>query len=251
MRIRPSVYLVVAAILCQPLSAVAEPSKAAPTSPASNASPPRDAIVLFDGRNLDAWLSQKPRQWEESDGPADWKILKDGSLEVAPGTGSLITKQKFGDMKLHFEYRLTHEKTNGGVFLMTRYELGIKNGEAHGNDLQYGCAFENLQNPARPRAAALKPGDEWQIVDVDFRAPRIGAVGKATENARATVVLNGITIHDDVELGPRKGAGKRLGDASTGPLMLQEHGTSYQFRNIWLIDRSGRSHKGSQSASSK
>ena len=52
---------------------------------------PRGAIVLFDGRNLDAWLSQKDRQWEESDGPADWKILKDGSLEVVPGAGSLIS----------------------------------------------------------------------------------------------------------------------------------------------------------------
>src|SRR3954454_4046953 len=175
MRIRSSVYLVVAAILWQPLSAVAEPSKAAPTSPASNASPPRDAIVLFDGRNLDAWLSQTPRQWEESDGPADWKILKDGSLEVAPGTGSLITKQKFGDIKLHFEYRLPHAKTNGGVFLMARYELGIKNGEGNGKDRQYGCAFENLEKPVRPMAPALNPGDQWQVVDVDFRAPRIGA----------------------------------------------------------------------------
>jgi hypothetical protein len=251
MRIRLSLCVTIVAILWQPLRSFAEPSKAAATSVASKASPPRDAIVLFDGRNLDPWVSQKPRQWEDSDGPADWKILKDGSLEVVPDTGSLITKQKFGDIKLHFEYRLTHEKTNGGVFLMARYELGIKNGEANGNDLQYGCAFENLQKPMRPRAPALKPGDQWQIVDVDFRAPRIGADGKATENARATVVLNGIKIHDDVELGPRKGAAKRLGDASTGPLMLQEHGTAYQFRNIWLVDRSDHSHKASQSASSK
>ena len=72
--------------------------------------------MLFDGRNLDSWLSQKDRQWEESDGPADWKILKDGSLEVVPGTGSLISKKRFGDFKLHFEFRLPNEKTNGGVF---------------------------------------------------------------------------------------------------------------------------------------
>jgi hypothetical protein len=247
MRIGLLVSLIVAVILYQPLRSVAEPSRAT----ASKTSPPPGAVVLFDGRNLDAWLSQKPRQWEDSDGPADWKILKDGSLEVVPGTGSLITKQKFGDIKLHFEYRLTHEKTNGGVFLMARYELGIRNGEANGNDLKYGCAFENLEKPVRPAAPALKPGDQWQVVDVDFRAPRIAEDGKVRDNARATVVLNGIKIHDNVELGPRKGAAKRLGDASTGPLMLQEHGTAHQFRNIWLIDKSREPQPGQRTAADR
>ena len=91
---------------------------------------------------------------------------------------------------------------------MARYEFGIKNGEGSGPP--YGCSFENLQKPQRPIAAALKPGAEWQIVDVDFRAPRVDATGKRiVKNARATVVLNGIKIHDNVELGPRKGAAKR------------------------------------------
>ena len=171
--------------------------------------------MLFDGGNLDAWVSQKDRQWEDSDGPADWKILKGGTLEVVPGTGSLITKKRFRDFKLHLEYRLTNEKTNGGVFLMARYELGIKNGEGKGKDPQYGCAFENLQKPLRPIAPALKPGAEWQTLDVDFRSAAPGCSGKTSENARATVLLNGIKIHDNVELGPRKGAAKRLGDAST------------------------------------
>src|SRR5689334_21665506 len=128
MRLKLSIYLIPALVFGFALRAQAEASELA----SAKTSPPASAIVLFDGRNQDAWLSQKPRQWEESDGPADWKILKDGSLEVVPGTGSLITKRKFGDMKLHVEYRLTHEKTNGGVFLMARYELGIKNGEGNG-----------------------------------------------------------------------------------------------------------------------
>jgi hypothetical protein len=214
---------------------------AAPATPDSAAieasnSVPRDAIVLFDGRNLDSWLSQKDRHWEESDGPADWKILKDGSLEVVPGAGSLISKKRFSDFELHFEFRLAHDKTNGGVFLLARYELGIKNGGGKGP--QYGCSFENLQKPRRPIAAALKPGSEWQVVDVTFRAPRVDASGKVVENARGTVLLNGVKIHDDCELGPRKGAAKRLGDSNSGPIMLQEHGSAYQFRNIWIVDRS-------------
>jgi hypothetical protein len=192
--------------------------------------------VLFDGTKLDAWSSQKAKSWEEADGPADWKILEAGVLEVVPGAGSLITKQRFGDIKLHVEYRLPEPNTNGGVFLMCRYELGIKN--AAGNDPQPGVAFENLQKPIRPTTSALKPGSEWQVLDVDFRAPRLEGEQKAVENARATVVLNGKTIHDNVELGPRKGAAKRLGDVTEAPLMLQEHGTRYQFRNIWVVDGS-------------
>src|SRR5215212_400447 len=178
--------------------ASADPLTAEEPSQPSNGNPPRGAIVLFDGRNLDAWASQKDRQWEDSDGPADWKILKDGTLEVVPGAGSLITKRRFSDFKLHLEERLTMEKTNGGVFLMARYELGIKNGEGNGNEPQYGCAFENLQKPLRPLAPALKPGAEWQTLDVDFRAPRLDASGNTVENARATVLLNGTKIHDNV-----------------------------------------------------
>ena len=236
MRAKQSYWLAVIALAVLPLTTMAEGTDVDRTKSTESSAPPREALVLFDGHNLDAWQSQQDRQWEKSDGAADWKILKDGSLEVVPGAGSLITKKQFGDMKLHFEFRLPNEKTNGGVFLMARYELGIKNGE--GKDLQYGCAFENLQKPIRPTVAALKPGSDWQNVDVDFRAPRLDTSGKTSENARATVLLNGIKIHENVELGPRKGAAKRLGDAAVGPLMLQEHGTAYQFRNIWIVQRS-------------
>jgi hypothetical protein len=221
---------------CLPAATPSDPSDKQPDVPGPSGTPPKDAIVLFDGSNLDAWASQKNKSWEEIDGSADWKILDGGILDVVPGTGSLITKQRFGDIKLHCEYRLVEPNTNGGVFLMCRYELGIKN--AADLEHQSNIAFENLQQPIRPTTSALKPGREWQVLDVDFRAPRLDSERKVLENARATVFLNGVRIHDNVELGPRKGAAKRLGDATQAPLMLQEHGTRYQFRNIWLVDQS-------------
>jgi hypothetical protein len=222
--------------ICAALSTLAEADSPGRKLSTLNAPPPKDAIVLYDGTDLSAWLSQRDRKWEDTDGPADWKIRDDGSLEVVPGAGSLITKQHFSDFRLHLEYRLLGLPTNGGVFLMCRYELGIKQVEDGGR--QYGGAFENLRNPIQPLVQATLPPREWQTLDVEFRAPRLDKNRATKENARATVWLNGKLIHNDVELGPRKGAAKRLGDAVAAPLMLQEHGAPYQFRNIWIIDRS-------------
>ena len=60
---------------------------------------PSDAIVLFDGRNLDAWESA-----ETSGQPAPWK-LEDGILICSPKTGYIRTKASFGDIQLHLEFR--------------------------------------------------------------------------------------------------------------------------------------------------
>jgi 3-keto-disaccharide hydrolase len=197
-------------------------------SPTLNAPAPKGAVVLFDGKNLDQWASQKERHWETSDGPADWK------LEVVPGAGSVIAKKKFGDCQLHIEFRLTKQGTNGGIFLMSRYELAIRDSST---DSKTDCGiFENLKLPVYPDVRASLPRTKWQTFDVTFRAPRLNSDGKVVRKARATVLLNGIKTHDDVELGDRKGAAKRLGEATAGPLMLQEHADPYQFRNIWIIE---------------
>jgi peroxiredoxin len=206
------------------------------SSPTFNAPPSDGAIILFDGTNLDAWASQRDRKWEESDGPADWKILPDGALEVIPGAGSLITKRKFGDCRLHLELRMLGKETNGGVFVMCRYELGVKDSGDEG--VAHIGAFENLREPIRSASKAVTNDLDWQSLDVEFTAPRLDDRGKSISSARASVWLNGVKIHDDIELGPRKGAAKRLGDAVVAPLMLQEHGSAYQFRNVWLVERS-------------
>ena len=229
-------YSLAILLICVALAFAGETAAPEPTPPALGAPSPAGAIVLFDGADLDEWASQRDRKWEESDGPADWKIIDDGSLEVVPGAGSLITKRRFGDCKLHLELRLLEDETNGGVFIMCRYELGVKDSASGGR--AFIGAFENLRKPIRPLTNAADLALQWQTLDVEFRAPRLDDNGKTTEDARATVWLNGVLIHDDVELGPRKGAAKRLGNAAAAPLMLQEHGAAYQFRNIWIVDQS-------------
>ena len=201
---------------------------------ALGALPPAGAIGLFDGTNQDAWLSQMDRRWEESDGPADWKVTPEGWLEVVPGAGSLITKQRWRDFQLHYEFRLPPSEVNGGVFLLARYELGI----SASSDGSSRCGgVDNLHERIRPTVRADLGPNEWQSVDVEFRAPRFDDANKVRENARATVLFNGVMIHDNVELGPRKGAAKRLGDSPDGPIMLQDHGSTHWFRNIWIVER--------------
>jgi len=204
-----------------------------------NMAAPEDAIVLFDGTNLDAWLSQKTKDWLNSDGPAnDWLISPGGSLEVVPESGSLISKKVFNDFKLHFEFRLLGEKTNGGVYLLARYEVNIK--DSYGLVGSSPCgALGNIAIPENPEAKfnAAYPPMHWQSCDIDFRAPRFDPVSnKKIENARISVILNGLKLYDNAEPEKLKGAAKRLGEEASGPIMLQEHGTAYQFRNIWIVE---------------
>ena len=224
-----------AALLGCGVASAAESASTATST--TNPAPPQDAIILFDGADQDAWHSQTNKKWEESDGAADWKLTQNGALEVVPNAGSLISKQRFGDFKIHFEFRLPEGDINGGVFLLARYEFGIKGSASAPEGLPCG-AFENFKSPIRPSTKVLSPPNEWQTVDIDFQAPRFNDKGKLTKKARATAWLNGVLIHEDVELGDRKGAAKRLGDAPAGPIMLQDHGEAYQFRNIWVVEKS-------------
>lgn len=213
------------------------------TSPTLNAKPPKDAIVLFNGKNLDAWTKVLEKDWLVGGAPADnFKILPDGILEVVPHEAgfyeSIITKQKFGDIKLHLEFRLLGGTTNGGVYLQSRYELNIK--DAYGEPGVTPIGFGNIANPKDlyPDVNVAFPPMQWQTFDIDFRAPRFDATGtQKIENARITVIHNGVTIYKDVEIIEVKGSTARLGEAGVGPLYLQDHGSAYQFRNIWLIDK--------------
>ena len=203
-------------------------------SPTLNAKPPIGAVVLYDGKNLDAWAKQKDRQWLVSDGPVTaWK-LADGAVESAPGSGSIITKQAFGDFKLHAEFR-TLGPVNSGIFLQTRYEIGIN--ESYGRLDGPTCGgLGNAPTDAPARTRATLPPFQWQTFDIEFRAPRFDAAGTKTASACVTVLLNGVALYEQFELQPPKGAARRLGEAATGPLMLQEHGEPIQFRNIWLVE---------------
>jgi hypothetical protein len=205
------------------------------TPPTLGATPPQGAVVLFDGKNLDAWATKAGKNWLEEAGPAKWKITDDGAMEVVPGTDSIISHQKFGDSHIHVEFRTLGAPTNSGVFIQNRYEVNIN--ETYGQ-LEKGAngGLDNCTEKVPPAKRASLPPLAWQTLDIDFRAPRFDAAGKKTANARATVVLNGVKIYDNQALDQPHGAAGRFGEAPSGQLQLQEHGVPVQFRNIWVME---------------
>jgi hypothetical protein len=195
--------------------------------------PPKDAVVLFDGSNLDRWKSPG--------GPARWKVA-DGYMETAPGAGQIETKEKFGDIQLHIEWAapspphgVGQDRGNSGVFLMGQFEIQVLDSYKADTyaDGQAGAIYG--QYPPLFNASRL-PG-EWQAYDIAFRRPRFDTSGKLLEPARITVFHNGILVQNNEEpFGPTSWL-KWLPYADhgdRGPISLQDHDHPVRYRNIWL-----------------
>lgn len=187
--------------------------------------PPEGAVVLFDGKDASPFVHDGGK-------PSSWEIV-DGALEA--GKGDLLTKETYQDFRLHVEFRIPEPpdkaKGNSGLYLQRRYEVQILDsfGEAPAAN---GCG--SLYKQRAPDKNAGKKAGEWQSYDITFRAPRWDADGKKTENARITVVWNGVKVHDNVELTAKTGNGRPEGPAP-GPVVLQSHGSKVRFRNIWIV----------------
>jgi len=228
-------FIVIALLVIAPLPVIAQPTTRSDRSGDSatlGTPPPAGAIVLFDGKNLDAWAKKAGKDWLKEDGPAAWKLVDGGAVEVVPGSDCIITRQKFGDFRLHVEFKTLGTKTNSGVYLQTRYEVNVSEQGGSPSGTLDNCTDKSR----RPTVDPSKGAQQWQTLDIDFRAPRFDGAGKKTASARATIALNGVKLYEDQQLDPPHGAAGRLGEAATGPLMLQEHGTPLQFRNIWVVE---------------
>lgn len=197
------------------------------------AGPPSDAYVLFDGKDLNLWLNSKNK-------PAQWKI-ENGYMEVN-GTGSIQTKQSFGDCQLHIEWATPEkvsgngqERGNSGVFFMNRYELQIL--DSYQNKTYPDGQAASIYGQYPPLVNACRGPGKWQSYDAIFRRPVFGQNGKVIQPARITVLHNGVLVQDNVEfLGTT--AHKKSATYSPHedklPISLQDHGNPTRFRNIWI-----------------
>lgn len=190
--------------------------------------PPQNALVLFDGSNVDNWQSK-------SGGGPTWEILAPDILQVRKG--SIVTKELFKDCYLHLEFRTPfmpnkkgQKRGNSGVYLQGLYEIQILDSFGlSGKDNECGGIYKI----AKPLQNACLPPLEWQTYDITFRAAKFND-GRKVKNARITVYHNGELIHDETELPKPNGGALSSDESQPGGLMLQDHNDPVQFRNIWL-----------------
>ncbi len=191
-------------------------------SPTLGAKPPQGAVVLFDGSSVANFEGAK--------------LTPEKTLEH-----ECSSKQAFGDHKLHLEFCTPFKplargqaRGNSGVYVQSRYEVQVLD--------SFGLEGENnecggIYSIARPIVNMCYPPLTWQTYDIDFTAARY-EVGKnkKVKNARITVVHNGVTVLDDVEL--LTGTPGRWEEGpNPGPLFLQGHGNPVVFRNIWVVEK--------------
>ncbi len=195
--------------------------------------PPKGATVLFDGSDFS--------QWTDCDGgEVPWKIVN-GAMEIIPDTSykcdkiqGIMTKQTFRDFHLHVEFRLPDsENTNSGVYLLKRYEIQIYH--SHQEPFSPGMGG-SLYRQKMPDVNVGRAKGEWETYDIIFRSPRFEILDdffRKIEDARITVIHNGVVTHNNVIVQSQTGVGFPE-TPEPGPIMLQDHGARVQFRNIWI-----------------
>jgi len=223
----------------QPAKELPQPKVITPGSPNHPELAPSDAIVLFDGTSFDAWTKTdgKPVEWT-----LDNAKVKGSAMTCKPGSGSIMTKQTFGDMQIHIEFATpkadadaglkSQARGNSGVYIQGRYEVQVLDSYQNETypDGQCGAVYKQHA----PLVNVCRAPGEWQTYDIVFTAAKFDAAGKKTASPRVTVLHNGVLIQNNVEItGPTGGA---MGEDETKPggLMLQDHGNFVQYRNVWV-----------------
>ncbi len=224
---------------------VYEPVPPVVTPGATDAEPPSDAIVLFDGKNLDQWVMNRDKS------PATWTVA-DGIMTVkkGPGGGNIETKRTFKNYQLHVEWRIPENITgtdqargNSGVFLASTgpgddgYELQVL--DSYNNKTYVNGQAGSIYKQGIPLVNANRKPGEWQTYNVVWTAPTFNADGSVKTPAYVTVFFNGVLVQNHFQLqGETLYVGKPFYKAyDRAPIKLQAHGDRSEpisYRNIWV-----------------
>lgn len=205
--------------------------------------PPSDAVILFDGTDLDEWVATR------GGGPAGWTV-QDGVVTVNKASGDIQTRRSFGSYQIHLEWRVPAGTTgegqsrgNSGLFLAglsgpdSGYELQIL--DSFGNETYVNGMAGSIYKQAIPLANPTRAPGEWNEYDVIWNAPTFTPAGELATPAEVTVFFNGVVVQDGFVL---RGDTRYIGTPSytahgPAPIRLQAHGDPsppISFRNIWV-----------------
>lgn len=206
------------------------------STPTAIVTAPSDAVILFDGKDLDKWKNSEG-------GPAEWEV-KEGVFTVKKGSGDISTKREFNDFQLHIEWSVPSEITgkeqargNSGIFLQGIYELQVL--DSYNNRTYSNGQAGSIYKQTPPLVNAMRKPGEWNVYDIIYTAPRFKDDGSLFSQAKVTVLHNGIVIQNHTSI---KGNTPYIGlptytKHGKGPIKLQDHGDPSEpisYRNIWL-----------------
>ncbi len=194
----------------------------------TDAAPPSDAIVLFDGTDLSKW-----------NGAQNWKV-EEGAMIA--GKGVVRSKETFGDCQVHIEWSAPmpakgsgQGRGNSGVFLMGRYEIQVL--DSFENETYFDGQAGAIYKQTPPMVNAMRAPGEWNSYDLFWTAPKFQDDGSLKSPAYITAIHNGVLILNHFELRgdtPFNRPPKYEKHEDKGPIALQDHGNPVRFRNIWV-----------------
>lgn len=218
---------------------------AAVSAPADEPKPGQ--VKLFNDTNLMGWKAKDPAKSRWVVG--GFKMNADKPAELAPvaaadttatrvlanvvgGGTDLFTEKTFGDGTYEVEF-MVPKGSNSGIYLMGEYEVQVLDSYGKPDDKLGQGDLGALYSAAAPKTNAAKKPGEWQTFVIEFQAPKFDADKKKTANAKfVKVTLNGVVLHENVEMkGPTPG-GLTGKEASKGPLLFQGDHGPVAFRNV-------------------
>lgn len=194
---------------------------------------PSDAVILFDGKDLSAWVGEKGDA-------APWTV-SDGVFTVKSGSGSILTKQKFENFQLHIEWRVPVDikgqgqgRGNSGLYLQGIYEVQIL--DSYESETYKNGMAGSIYKQTPPLVNAMRKPGEWNTYDVIYSAPIFKEDGTYRVPPMVTVLFNGVLVqYNTVILGTTEYIGlPNVKKHGAGPILLQDHGDPLSFRNIWI-----------------
>jgi hypothetical protein len=202
---------------------------------------PSDAVILFDGKNLDEWVSPKDQS------AAKWSVAGD-LLTVNKAAGDIETKRKFDSFQLHIEWKIPttitekgQSRGNSGIFLSGKYEIQVLDTYNNENKTYTNGMAGSVYRESIPLVNPAKPAGEWNVYDIAYTAPEFNEDGSLKSAARVTIFFNGVLVQNNVIIKGGTSTGTKHVYSKHGPasIRLQAHGDKsdpISYRNIWIIE---------------